>query len=65
MRGIVQSFSNKNGYGFIKGEDGLYFVHYTGIIADGYKYLNKNQEVEFVPGENDKGKIAINVRVVQ
>ncbi len=46
-------------------EDGReLFVHYTGIVADGYKSLSEGQKVEFEIGSTEKGDQAINVKVV-
>jgi CspA family cold shock protein len=51
--GTVKWFNNSKGYGFI-GREGAadVFVHYSGIISDGYKSLGEGDEVEFeiVPG---------------
>ena len=54
------------GNGFITGEDGKeVFVHYSGIVKDGFKALNEKQEVEYELGEGSKGIQAINVKVVE
>ena len=41
------------------------FVHYSGIVKDGFKALNEKQEVEYELGEGSKGIQAINVKVVE
>ena len=65
MIGKVKWFEGKKGYGFIMCEDGReLFVHYTGIVADGYKSLSEGQKVEFEIGRTEKGDQAINVKVV-
>ena len=64
--GKVKWFDGKKGYGFITGEDGKeVFVHYSGIVKDGFKALNEKQEVEYELGEGSKGIQAINVKVVE
>ena len=66
MTGQVKWFDSKKGYGFITGEDGKdVFVHYSGIVKDGFKALNEKQEVEYELGEGSKGIQAINVKVVE
>jgi CspA family cold shock protein len=65
MIGKVKWFDSKKGYGFILPEDGgEIFVHYTGIIAEGFKALTEGQIVEFEVGNNEKGVQAVNVTVI-
>ena len=65
MIGKVKWFDSKKGYGFILTEEGKeIFVHYTGIIAEGFKALTEGQNVEFEVGGNEKGVQAVNVTVV-
>jgi cold shock protein len=69
MRGVVAWFNNVKSFGFITptggGQD--YFVHYTGIIGEGFRTLNQGDRVEFdVDPNGPKGKtIAVNVRVIE
>lgn len=64
QKGTVKWFNTEKGYGFIAGENGQdYFVHYSGIVGEGYRALEEGQSVEYVIGENEKGKIATNVVV--
>jgi CspA family cold shock protein len=66
MIGKVKWFDSKKGYGFIlPDEGGEIFVHYTGIIAEGFKALTEGQRVEFEIGGNEKGQQAVNVTVVK
>lgn len=61
--GTVKWFNNQKGYGFICDEEGKdVFVHYSGIIQEGFKTLKEGQEVEFEIFEGDKGPQAINVQ---
>ena len=66
MKGQVKWFDSKKGYGFITGENGKeIFVHFTGIVSDGFKSLNEGQKVEFEVGNGAKGEQAVNVTVVE
>lgn len=65
MKGKVKYFDNTKGYGFISVEGhGDVFVHYTGIKSEGYKTLEKDQEVVFDTKQGDKGLVAINVEAI-
>ena len=60
MKGTVKWF--KGNYGYITGEDGKdYFVHFSDILADGFKTLNQGEEVDFEATESEKGLQAVNV----
>ena len=53
MTGKVKWFDSKKGYGFITGENGKeIFVHFSGIVTDGFKSLNEGQAVEFEVGSS-------------
>ena len=65
MNGKVKWFDNKKGYGFILAEDGReIFVHYTGIVSEGFKSLSEGQTVEYEISSGDKGVQSVNVVVV-
>lgn len=65
MEGKVKWFDPKKGYGFIIAEDGKeVFVHYTGIVKEGFKALNEGQIVSYEIGEGDKGVQAVNVQIL-
>ena len=62
MKGTVKWFNDSKGYGFIQqpeGED--VFVHFSAIVADGFRTLSEGEEVEFEVHESDKGLQATNV----
>ncbi|MBR2829610.1 MAG: cold-shock protein [Solobacterium sp.] len=60
--GKVKWFNAEKGYGFITTEDGTdIFVHYTAIVADGFRTLEENQEVSFDITQSDRGPQASNV----
>lgn len=65
MTGIVKSFDNNRGYGFIKSEEieKDIFVHYSEVNMDGFKKLFPGDVVKF---EYDAEKIkALNVTVLE
>ena len=65
MEGKVKWFDSKKGYGFIITEEGKeIFVHYTGIVKEGFKALNEGQLVTYEIGNGDKGEQAVNVQIV-
>ncbi|GAJ04242.1 unnamed protein product [marine sediment metagenome] len=65
MDGIVKFFSGEKGWGFITADDGSeFFVHYSSINKEGYKTLLPDQRVSFDESENEKGKTAINVKII-
>ena len=62
MQGLVRWFNNTKGYGFIGREEGPdVFVHYSGIVAEGYKTLDEGDAVEFEIVQGAKGPQAANV----
>lgn len=65
-RGRVKWFSDEKGYGFIEDSEGGedLFVHYSEIVAEGFKSLDEGNEVEFEPVDSRRGKQASNVEVV-
>lgn len=63
--GKVKWFNAEKGYGFITTDEGNdIFVHYTSIVADGYRTLEEGQPVSFEIVEGDRGQQASNVSVV-
>jgi cold shock protein len=66
LKGTVKWFNNAKGFGFIGREDGPdVFVHYSALIADGYKSLQEGDQVEFEIVDGQKGPQAANVTKVQ
>ena len=58
----VKWFNNQKGYGFISDSEGNdIFVHYSGLVMDGFKTLEEGQAVEFEVTEGAKGPQATNV----
>jgi len=64
-KGTVKWFNSTKGFGFITnsetGED--VFVHFSGIVADGFKTLEEGQSVVFDIEQGAKGAQAVNVTV--
>ena len=62
MTGKVKWFNNAKGYGFIGRDGGAdVFVHYSAIVAEGYKTLQEGDAVEFEIVQGQKGPQAANV----
>ena len=65
MNGKVKWFSEEKGYGFITTAQGKdIFVHYSEIVADGFKTLNEGDEVTYDEKVSDRGLTATNVTKV-
>ena len=65
QQGTVKFFNAEKGFGFISRENGDdVFVHFSAIVADGYRSLDENQRVGFDITQGQKGPQAENVRPV-
>ena len=69
MQGTVKWFDEKKGFGFIQPDgngkkDKDVFVHYSGIVGEGYRKLAEGDRVDFDIFEGRKGPQAENVKVV-
>ena len=64
-KGTVKWFNAQKGFGFItnseNGED--VFVHFSGIVSDGFKSLEENQNVTFEIAQGARGLQAVNVQL--
>ena len=70
MTGTVKWFNPDKGYGFISNDDGSgdIFVHFSSIVAEGFKTLSENQKVTFDVEDdtrNPQKKRAVNVVVCE
>lgn len=64
-QGTVKWFNAKKGYGFISDEEGNdVFVHYSGIVMEGFKALEDGEKVQFEVVDGDKGPQATEVSVI-
>ena len=67
--GTVKWFNSDKGFGFITNDDGGedVFVHFSSIVADGFKTLTEGQKVTFDVEQDPKNSSklrAVNVRVI-
>lgn len=64
--GVVKWFNNEKGYGFIRNtkNDEDIFVHFTGIVGDGFKSLKEGQKVTFEITQGAHGVQATHVETV-
>lgn len=62
--GSVKWFNAEKGFGFITVDDDGQdvFVHYSGIVMEGYRVLEDGQRVSFEVGQGTKGPQAEDVR---
>jgi cold shock protein len=66
MEGRIKWFNNSKGYGFIGRENGPdVFVHYSGIVGDGYRTLKEGDRVRFELLQGLKGPQAANVEKLE
>ena len=62
IRGTVKWFNDAKGYGFITQSNGDdIFVHFSGIVGEGFRTLAEGEEVEFEVRDTDRGPQAMNV----
>lgn len=62
-KGTVKWFNSSKGYGFITNDETgeEVFVHFSGIMIDGYKSLEDGQKVTFDTTQGNRGIQAVNV----
>ena len=69
MNGTVKWFNAEKGYGFISNDEGGddVFVHFSAIVADGFKTLEEGQKETFEtePDPTNSTKLrAVNVQMI-
>ena len=62
-KGTVKWFNEQKGFGFIADESNGadVFVHFSGIVTNGFKTLAEGQRVSFELSRGDRGMQAVNV----
>jgi cold shock protein len=62
-QGTVKWFSEDKGYGFITPDEGGedLFVHYSGIVGNGFKSIAEGEKVSYEATQGRKGMQAENV----
>jgi CspA family cold shock protein len=61
LKGTVQWFNGRKGFGFIQGEDGKdVFVHQSALPMG--TFLDEGDRVEFEKEDSDRGPRAVDVR---
>ncbi|MFF4933944.1 cold-shock protein [Streptomyces griseofuscus] len=64
-QGTVKWFNPDKGFGFIEQDSGPdLFVHYSEILATGYRSLEEGQRVEYEVTQGPKGPQATGVSVI-
>ena len=63
MNGVITTWFEDKGFGFITPDDGSkdVFVHFTAIQSNEFRTLNENQKVEFSIEQGQRGPAAANV----
>jgi len=64
MKGKVKWYDIKKGFGFIEGEDGLDVFIHKSEIPFWTIYLSKNDKVEYIKENTNKGIRAIDVKIL-
>ena len=66
MNGTVKWFNAEKGYGFISNDEGGddVFVHFSAIVADGFKTLEEGQKVTFETEPDPDPKNSAKLRAV-
>ncbi len=63
--GIVRSFSEEKGYGFIETDEGeQFFVHHSAIEMEGFRTLRRGDKVLFEIAMTKRGAEAEKVRKI-
>ncbi|MDO5519438.1 MAG: cold-shock protein [bacterium] len=63
-KGTVKWFNSEKGFGFITNDatNEDIFVHFSGIVTEGFKTLEEGQKVTFETAQGNRGEQAVNVQ---
>ena len=66
-QGTVKWFNAEKGFGFVSNDNGGddVFVHFSAIVADGYKTLAEGQKVSFETEPDTRGNRGLKAKNVQ
>lgn len=65
MNGKVRFFNKNKGFGFIENEKGEDFFFHVSFMKNQREQPIEEDQVEFEPSENEKGKIAKNITITE
>lgn len=65
-QGTVKWFNGDKGFGFITPDDGGkdLFVHFSGIVGNGFRSLEENARVSYEEQASDRGPQAVSVNLI-
>lgn len=64
-QGKIKKLVADRGFGFIEGDNGDLFFHFSGVQGVTFEELNEGQLVEYEVGQGPKGPRADSVRVLE
>ncbi len=64
IKGKVKWFNKDKGFGFIESNGKDYFVHFSAILTNGFKYLPEGAPVLFKIGKGQKGPSSEEVELI-
>jgi CspA family cold shock protein len=62
--GVVKWFDEQKGYGFLHTVTGELFVHWRGLLGDGFRTLAQGDRVRFFRAQGVKGETAVEVELM-
>ncbi|MBS5934618.1 MAG: cold shock domain-containing protein [Clostridiales bacterium] len=62
--GVVIQYNADRGFGFLLSNGNKYFFHINEVRKYEQNKVQNNSKLEFTPANNNKGQIAINIKVL-